>query len=383
MTKNHSRRIVLILTLGVFAILNTEMGIVGVLPHIVKRYHISLATAGMLVSGFALLVAFSGPTMPLFFSKLNRKLVMLLATGCFLLSTIVSMFASSFWLLLIVRIIPALLHPVYVAMAMTTASQAVPAKDAQKAVAKVFMGVSAGSLLGVPVSNYLANHFGLAVAFGFFSLINLFAFLATLCFMPNLSNAEEVLSYGRQLIILKRKSLWASVGSVLLLNGAIFGFNAYLADYLIRVTSISINGVSMLLLIIGLSNLVGNILAGILLSKYPQKVLFSLPIALVVILFLLFILSYKFIFLFLLLVIFGILSGIAGNTNQYMLFSVGQDAPDFANGLFLAAANLGVTIGTAFCGQFIYLGGSQYTLLGSILMLVLGWIMITVRARLI
>ena len=61
----YSSRMILILTLGVFGILNTEMGIVGILPMIAEQYNVSIATAGWLVSGFALVVAAAGPTMPL------------------------------------------------------------------------------------------------------------------------------------------------------------------------------------------------------------------------------------------------------------------------------------------------------------------------------
>ena len=77
----YSSRMILILTLGVFGILNTEMGIVGILPMIAEQYNVSIATTGWLVSGFALVVAAAGPTMPLLCSKMNRKTLMLAAGG--------------------------------------------------------------------------------------------------------------------------------------------------------------------------------------------------------------------------------------------------------------------------------------------------------------
>ncbi len=126
MQKTSNRSLVLLLTVGVFGILNTEMGITGVLPHISEHYGVSLTTAGLLVSGFALVVAIAGPTMPLLFSKVNRRLVMLLATGAFTLSTIVSIFAPNFTVLLIARVLPAIFHPIYVSMAMTVAATSVP-----------------------------------------------------------------------------------------------------------------------------------------------------------------------------------------------------------------------------------------------------------------
>jgi MFS transporter, DHA1 family, inner membrane transport protein len=103
--------LIFILTIGVFGILTTEMGVVGVLPLVADYYHISVSQAGLLVSLFALAVAISGPIMPLLFSGINRKKVMLLVLGIFVLGNIVSMFASNFTILLIARVIPAFFHP--------------------------------------------------------------------------------------------------------------------------------------------------------------------------------------------------------------------------------------------------------------------------------
>ena len=63
-----TKGIIFILTLGVFSIINTEMGVVGILPLVAEEYGVTVATAGLLVSLFALIVAFAGPTMPLLFS---------------------------------------------------------------------------------------------------------------------------------------------------------------------------------------------------------------------------------------------------------------------------------------------------------------------------
>lgn len=95
----------LILIIGVFSILNTEMGIVGILPAIAESYQVSISTAGLLVSLFALAVAIAGPTLPLIFSGVNRKTVMMMVLSIFLLCNVISAFSTSFPLLLIARVI--------------------------------------------------------------------------------------------------------------------------------------------------------------------------------------------------------------------------------------------------------------------------------------
>jgi predicted MFS family arabinose efflux permease len=140
--------LIAILTIGVFAIINTEMGVIGILPLVAQHFQISISKAGLLVSIFALAVAVSGPIMPILFSGVNRKKVMLFVLGIFLLGNIVSVFASSFIVLLIARVVPAFFHPIYCSLAFTVAAGSVSREDAPKAVSKVFVGVSAGMVLG-------------------------------------------------------------------------------------------------------------------------------------------------------------------------------------------------------------------------------------------
>ena len=124
-----SSRMILILTFGVFGILNTEMGIVGILPMIAEQFQVNIATAGWLVSAFALVVAVAGPTMPLICSKMNRKTLMLVSGGIFIITNIISAVAPNFTVLMLARIVPAAFHPAYVSMALTEAGKAVKPEE--------------------------------------------------------------------------------------------------------------------------------------------------------------------------------------------------------------------------------------------------------------
>jgi len=52
---------------------NTEIGVIGILPSLADYFNVSVSTAGLLVSLFALGIAIAGPTLPLVFSRINRK----------------------------------------------------------------------------------------------------------------------------------------------------------------------------------------------------------------------------------------------------------------------------------------------------------------------
>lgn len=372
--------LVFILTAGVFGIINTEMGVIGILPLIAEHFHVTVPEAGWTVSIFALVVAISAPIMPLLFSGINRKKVMLLALGVFTLSNIISMFTSNFTILLIARALPAFLHPVYVSMAFTVAAASVSKEKAPKAVAKVFIGVSAGMVLGVPVTSYIASEVSFTMGMMFFTVVNALVFVATLLFVPSMP-VKEKLSYSAQLNVLKKKIIWYSIMAVTLINGALFGFFSYMSDYLRTVTEVSYSVISILLLIYGLANIIGNVIAGKQLATNPIRSMIFIPFALFTFYICIFILGEWLAAMAVIILILGILAGYGQNTMQYMITEAAPEAPDFANGLFLLAANLGTTVGAAACGAFITFFDTRYSVIGSLLFLAASIEFVVLRIR--
>lgn len=372
--------LVFILTAGVFGIINTEMGVIGILPLIAEHFHVTVPEAGWTVSIFALVVAISAPIMPLLFSGINRKKVMLLALGVFTLSNIISMLTSNFTILLIARALPAFLHPVYVSLAFTVAAASVSKEKAPKAVAKVFIGVSAGMVLGVPVTSYIASEVSFTMGMMFFTVVNALVFVATLLFVPSMP-VKEKLSYGAQLNVLKKKIIWYSIMAVTSINGALFGFFSYMSDYLRTVTEVSYSVISILLMIYGLANITGNVIAGKQLATNPIRSMIFIPFALFTFYICIFILGEWLAAMTVIILILGILAGYGQNTMQYMITEAAPEAPDFANGLFLLSANLGTTVGAAACGAFITFFDTRYSVIGSLLFLAVSIVFVVLRIR--
>ncbi|MED3728775.1 MFS transporter [Priestia filamentosa] len=370
--------LIVILTIGTFGIINTEMGIIGILPSIANHFDVSVSKAGLLVSVFALTVSICGLIMPLLFSGVNRKKAMLLVLGIFILSNIVSLFATNFTIAVLARVIPAIFHPIYFSAAFTVAANLVHKEEAPKAVAKVLMGVSAGMVLGVPIASLLASTVSLQVAMLFFAIVNALVFIATLVFFPSMP-VKERLSYGAQVSVLKKTPTWLSIVTVLLINSAIFGVYSYLAEYLRTITNISGKSISVMLVLFGGANIIGNIVAGKLLTKDAIKSIVSFPFVLGVVYIILFLIGQFTLPMAIMTLVWGILAGIGNNINQYWITSAAPEAPDFANGLFVTSANLGTTMGTAVGGLFISGLGTQYILLVGVLSLLLSLPFILLR----
>lgn len=361
-----------ILAVGVFGILNTEMGVVGILPQVSAQFGVSVPDAGLLVSAFALVVAIAGPTMPLLFSKMNRKHVMLLALGVFSVCNLAGVFAPTFELLLVARVLPAAFHPLYVSMALAIGGQTGETEaERAKNSSRVFVGVSAGMVLGVPIASYLASVVMLQAALAFFAVVTIVVLAATVVFVPSMPVSQRM-TYGSQLRILKKPVLWASFLATAAINGGMFGFYSYLSDFFGAVSHMDAAWVSIALLVYGGANIIGNVISGHALGSRPKVTLVTMPLALIVLYVALFAVGDLAPATALLTLALGIVAGIANNANQFMVSRAAPEAADFSNGLYLTAANLGTTLGTSLCGAFITAAGARWAVFGAVVFVAAG-----------
>lgn len=375
--KNHNV-LILILAIGIFSILNTEVGIIGILPLIAEKFGVDITQAGLLVSLFALIIAVAGIIMPLVFSGFNRKKVMLTVLTIFAVCNLVAAFAPNFTVVLIARLIPAFAHPVYCSLAFVVAASLVEPKDVPKAISKVMMGVSAGIVIGIPVTSFIANTFSYQTAMLFFTLMNIIALILTTVMIPSMLVKEKV-SYGSQLSVLKDSITWMSLFTVSAIGASLFAAYAYIAQYLEEISHITGDNLSLALFLFGYTSILGNFIAGRLLSSSPIKTAVMYPIIFSIVYLLIFVFGEYSIVMVPIIFFWGMLNGIGNNIQQYWIMSAIPKAPDFANGLFISFGNLGTTIGT-FAGGMILVGmGTHYTVFGGIFFLVLTWISVLLR----
>lgn len=380
MIKKSNPMLILILTIGVFSILNTEMGVIGLLPSIAEHFQISISQAGLTVSLFAIAIAVSGPITPLLLSGIDRKKVMLVVLSVFIVGNVLSVFVSNFALLLGIRVALGLFHPVYCSMAFTAAAASVSKEEAPKAVSKVFIGVSAGMVAGVPIASFIDGMASYEAAMAFFVLVSGIVFAATWILVPSMPVAGEKGSYGSQLSVLKTPLIWISILTVVLLNASVFGVYSYVSDYLGSVTRMSAGSISFTLFVFGAANIIGNLVAGKLLTGQAMKWVILFPTAMIAVYAALFVLGGYVLPTMLITFVWGILAGgIMANINQYLISSAAPDAPEFANGLFIASCNVGTTVGAAVGGVLIAGMGISYVIAVGIGALSLGIAAILLR----
>ena len=261
-----NKSIYYILALGAFGIITTEFGVIGILPAIKDNFNVSIDTAGWLLSGFALTVALTGPFTTALTARINRKHILAMVLAIFVISNLLSAFSTSFSMLMVARLLPALLHPVFWAVSASVAVKHAGPKDAPKALAIVMSGLSVATVLGVPITTYAADVFNWKASFYVSSLINLIAFLGIAYFVPSMP-VKEKQSAQNYAAVFKNGVLWLKMGIVFITLAGMFTSYSYLAEFLGKVSHMNGTEISIILLVFGVTGIAGNWAMGIALSK--------------------------------------------------------------------------------------------------------------------
>ena len=346
--------------IGFLGIITTEFGVIGILPQIAEYYNISIDKAGILLSAFALVIALTGPFMTLLFSGFDRKKIMFTTLFIFLITGVVSSFSPPFWLLMLVRILPAFLQPVYIAMALSVAVSKGNKSNENELMSIVFSGIAIAMVTTVPFATYIASKLTWEYSFMIQALVSFIA----LCFiyfgLPNMP-VKEKKSYGSQIQILKKPTFIISSAMNFFMISAWFSMYSYFAEYLNKTKEMDNTMVSYMLFIFGIVGVLASFVSGKMLNKNVKKTT-------------LFFLSGTFIIPILLhfsggntwatiavVALWGFLySPSFLNASTYMISSA-PEAMEFANSLATSFGNLGVTIGTTIGGLVIVQYGVEYT----------------------
>lgn len=347
-------------SLGFIAVITTEFGIIGILPQVADYYKISIDKAGYLLSAFALVIALTGPFMTLLTSGIDRKKVMTAAIIMFLITGIISSFSPPFWLLMIVRILPAFLQPVYIATALSVAVTGADNSKKNELMSIVFSGVAIAMVTTVPFATWISGLYSWEYSFMIQAFISLIALMIIQFLLPPMP-VNEKKSYGSQLRILKQPSFILSTLTNFFMITAWFSTYSYFADYLGKAKGMDTSMISYMLFLFGFIGIIANRIAGKMLNKNVTATLAFFLSGTVLIPVLLYISDGNLTATVIVIGIWGFLySPSFLNASTYMI-SAAPDALEFANSLATSFGNLGVTLGTTIGGWIIVTQGVEYT----------------------
>jgi predicted MFS family arabinose efflux permease len=363
------------LTLSAFAIGTTEFVIVGLIPTIAASLGVSVPSAGLLVSLYALGVAIGAPVLTALTGRIKRKHLLLGLMALFTVGNLVAWMAPGYEALMAARVLTGFAHGVFFSIGSTIATGLVPKEKAASAIALMFTGLTVALVTGVPLGTFIGQTFGWQSTFLAVSLLGIVAFIGSWILVPNNIPGSKPASLSTQLLVLTKPRLLLVYAMTALGYGGSFIAFTYLAPILQQVSGFSASSVSLVMLVYGVSVAVGNIWGGRLADKkgpVPALQLVFFLLALV-----LFVLTFTAPHTWLALVTVFVWGAVAfGNVpglQVYVVQRAERDAPhavDVASGLNIAAFNIGIA-GGAWGGGLIvaHLGLMATPWIGAIVVL--------------
>jgi MFS transporter, DHA1 family, inner membrane transport protein len=273
------------LTVGAFAIGTTEFVIMGLLLQVATDLHVSIAAAGLLISGYALGVFFGAPVLTVLTNRLPRKTVLLGLMSIFIVGNIVCALAPNYTVLMIARVITALNHGTFFGVGAVVATGLVSEDRKASAISVMFTGLTFATLLGVPFGAWLGLHFGWRSTFWAVTALGVLAFVALAWLVPDQKRIGERVNLLREeLAAVTQTQVLLGLLMTVLGWAGIFAVFTYIQPILTRVTGFSRDAVSPILLAFGGGMIVGNFIGGRFADRRLMATLLGTLLALAIVL---------------------------------------------------------------------------------------------------
>ncbi|MCP2335419.1 MFS transporter [Actinomadura rupiterrae] len=264
-------RAIHLLALGIFTMVTSEFVVAGLMPQMADGLHTTVPKIGYLITAFAAAMAVGGPPLAMAVGRLRPRPALLILFAAFLAGNVLAALATSYPVMVGARIITGVASQAFIGTAITTAVRMVPADRRGRAVGVVLNGLMIGTLLGMPLSTLLGEHFGWRAAFWTISTLTLIAAIVARIGIPDLDRAEGS-SASDDRSAFTRPRLWLALSTSTFIIGATFAAFSYLNPILTEVTGFSTGAVPLLLIAYGAATVVGNMIVGRLADRHTVAV---------------------------------------------------------------------------------------------------------------
>ena len=254
---------VLALTVGAFGIGTAEFIIAGLLLQVAVDLHVTVAAAGLLTTGYALGVAVGAPLLTLLTLRWPSRLVLVGLMAIFTLGNIGCAAAPDYPTLMAARIVTAMAHGTFFGVGSVVATGLVPPQRRASAIALMFTGLTAASLLGVPAGAWLGLAEGWRTTFWAMAVIGIVAMAVLMIFIPaRPTSGEATSSMIEELSVLRRAPVLISLAVTTLGFSGMMAVFTFIQPMLTQLASFHEGTVSAVLLLFGGGLVIGNVLGG-------------------------------------------------------------------------------------------------------------------------
>lgn len=348
----------LALAAGAFGIGVTEFAPMGLLPVIATDLGVSIPTAGLLISAYALGVMLGAPLMTLTTGRVPRRTLLIGLAAIFTLGNLLSALSTDYSMLMVARVVTSLNHGAFFGVGSIVAAGLVAPNRQAGAVAAMFMGLTIANVVGVPLATWAGDVLGWRASFWGIAGIGVLVMAALRLTLPNLP-APTGGNMAAELRVLGRGPVLAALALTVIGSSAMFTVFTYIAPILREQTHASLGFVTAMLVTYGLGLTVGNWLGGKFADKSVDRTLIVTLASLSILL-----IAFAFAMPFaaptaILVFLWGIASFALVPPLQVRVMAAASDAPNLASSMNIGAFNLGNAIGAAVGGAVIA-GGLGY-----------------------
>ncbi|SAI67667.1 transmembrane efflux protein of the MFS type [Bordetella ansorpii] len=332
------------LAVGAFGIGTTEFVIMGLLPQVGASLDVTLSSAGLLVTGYALGVTVGAPPVAILTTHLPRKTLLLALMVIFIAGNLACALAPDYGWLMGARVLTSLAHGAFFGVGSVVATSLVRADKQASAIALMFTGLTLANVLGVPFGTWLGQAWGWRSTFWAVTAIGVAAFIAIAALVPASRGTHRGNLRG-ELRALARPQVMLGFLMTVLGFGGVFTAFTYISPLLTQLTGFPESAVSPILLLFGVGLVAGNTFGGRMADRRLMPTLVgSLAILAVVLVLFAFTVHDR----ILAVITVGVLGAAAFATVpplQMRVLEQAGGAPNLASAFNIAAFNLGNAIG--------------------------------------
>jgi len=342
----------LALAIGAFGIGVTEFAPMGMLPSIAADLGVSIPSAGLLISAYAMGVLIGAPLMTLATARVPRRTLLVSLMAIFTVGNLLSALADNYTFLLMARVLTSFNHGAFFGVGSVVAASVVAPEKRAGAVASMFLGLTIATIGGVPLATWVGEMFGWRAAFWGITGLGVLAMLALRVALPALP-ADKGGNMMSEIKVLGRAPVLAALALTVLGSSAMFTVFTYIVPILRHEAHASTAFVTAMLVLYGIGLTIGNVWGGRSTDRAPDRTL-VVSLGVLTLILLAFAVVMKWQVLAAVAILgWGIASFAIVPPLQMRVMAAAAEAPNLASAMNIGAFNLGNAIGAALGGAVI------------------------------
>ncbi|MFJ4868827.1 MFS transporter [Streptomyces sp. NPDC088757] len=349
----------LALAVGAFGIGTTEFVVMGLLPEVATDFGVSIPTAGLLVTGYALGVVVGAPLLTVLGGRVSRKRMLMLLMGLFVLGNLLSALAPGFGLMLAGRVVASLAHGSFFGIGSVVAASLVAPDKKAGAIATMFTGLTVANIVGVPLGTFIGQAIGWRTTFAIVAALGVVGLLGIARLVPAVPRPEGT-HLRRELKAFRNPQVLLAMAMTVLGFGGVFAAITYIAPMMTEVAGYSDGAVTWLFVLFGAGMFLGNLLGGRYADRALMPLLYTTLGGLAIVLALFTVTAHHKALAAITILLVGALGFATVPPLQKRVLDQAHGAPTLASAVNIGAFNLGNAL-AAWLGGTVIAAGFGYT----------------------